>query len=137
MELTKKSKHNLMYSNITRQGEALNGIFNTGLEPITLCKKLRRLENQAHALAEDYCNGVVIDENRDKQETVILGKVNKVLFGKRKPDVPVFLNFDCRGYALKIGSEWLRDWEQAKSGYTSVYKDWGGYGILAPDFRVA
>lgn len=28
---------------ITKHGENLNAIFNTGLDPITLCKKLRRL----------------------------------------------------------------------------------------------
>lgn len=136
MTLTKKSKHDLMYSNINRQGEALNAIFNTGLEPVALCKKLFRLEHVAHRLATDYCNGVIDSEQAEKQEAVIITKLGKILFGKRVPDVPVFVNMDCRGYALKIDSEWLASWNKAKSGHTSVYQDWGGYGILAPDFRV-
>ena len=33
-----------MYQDIKKHGEQLNTIFNTGIEPIALCKKLRRLE---------------------------------------------------------------------------------------------
>lgn len=46
----------------------------------------------------------------------------------RKPLVPVFLNGDPRGYALKIEDEWLRDRPEVR-----IHKDWGGYGIIAPD----
>lgn len=43
------------------------------------------------------------------------------------PVVPVFLNSDPRGYALKILSEYVAKHE------LSIHRDWGGYGILAPD----
>jgi len=46
----------------------------------------------------------------------------------RKPLVPIFLNRDPRGYALKIRSEWM-----AERNETQLHSDWGGYGILAPD----
>lgn len=45
----------------------------------------------------------------------------------RRPLVPVFVNLDPRGFALKIDDEWMR-----ASGAT-LYSDWGGYGIIAPD----
>ena len=49
----------------------------------------------------------------------------------RKPLVPVFINRDPRGYALKIREIWMRNY----SG--NLHRDWGGYGILAPDFTPA
>lgn len=45
----------------------------------------------------------------------------------RKPLVPVFINRDPRGYALKIREIWMRNY----SG--NLHRDWGGYGILAPE----
>ena len=42
--------------------------------------------------------------------------------------VPVFVNKDARGYALKIDDEWMR----AHPGVW-LHSDWGGYGILAPE----
>ena len=40
----------------------------------------------------------------------------------------IFLNGDPRGYALKIKDDFIRD------NKVNIYKDWGGYGIFAPDF---
>lgn len=45
----------------------------------------------------------------------------------RKPLVPVFVNLDPRGYALKINDEWMR------ANSVTLHSDWGGYGIIAPD----
>lgn len=45
----------------------------------------------------------------------------------RKPLVPVFVNLDPRGYALKINDEWMR------ANNVRLHSDFGGYGILAPD----
>jgi hypothetical protein len=43
-------------------------------------------------------------------------------------DYPIFLNGDARGYALKIQDDYVRD------NNLDIHKDWGGYGILAPEF---
>jgi hypothetical protein len=43
--------------------------------------------------------------------------------------VPVFLNRDPRGYALKIDDEWMR------SQAHPLHRDWGGYGIIAPEIE--
>jgi hypothetical protein len=118
-----------MYANIEKHGEMLNAIFDTGIEPVKLCKALRRLETKAHKLATDYCNGEngVNTDNWEQLTDPIVAKVNKILRIDPKRS-PVFVNGDARGYALKLQDEWAKD--------RNIYKDWGGYGILAPDFRV-
>jgi len=119
-----------MYQQIEQHGQNLNAIFNTGLDNIKLCKKLHSLENKAHRLCEIECN---TGEDKDVELSAILTKVKKVLF----PDTfnsdaelykSVFINGDPRGYTLKIKSEY------AKANNLSIEQDWGGYGIIAPDF---
>lgn len=43
----------------------------------------------------------------------------------RRPLVPIFINRDPRGYQLKI--------DDAYAAGLVIHKDWGGYGIIAPD----
>ena len=118
----KKADKERMYNNIQKHGENLNKIFNTNLEPVTLCKKLFRLENKAHRLSLDWCNGVIQIEQWVLETDKILEKVVDIL-GNR---LGIFVNGDARGYALKI------DDRLAES--MTIHKDWGGYGIIAPDF---
>ena len=129
-----------MYQQIEKHGNDLNRIFNTGLDAITLCKKLHRLEAQAHKLATDYCNGDngITSENWEDKITPIMDKVYTVLNnGKYNDDrphqkkVPIFLNGDARGYALKINDSYVRTLRMAGK---TIYTDWGGYGIICPDF---
>ena len=126
--MTKKEK---MYARIEKHGANLNRIFQTKLDNVTLCKKLFTLEHKAHKLAEDYCNGLVDTEYEYHSETAkILDKVNGILGNVwRKKHVPVFVNGDPRGYALKIESDYVRD------NNIEIERDWGGYGLLAPDFN--
>ena len=42
--------------------------------------------------------------------------------------IPVFINGDPRGYALKIKEEYVRKHN------LKIYRDFGGYGIIAPEF---
>ena len=133
------NKKKRMYAKIEKHGQNLNEIFKTKYDNVTLCKKLLRLETKAHRLATDYCNGDngVTAENWDSLTNPILEKVNKILGNDDKhilaSHVPIFINGDCRGYALKINDDYVRMCEKVNK---SVYKDWGGYGILAPDFRL-
>lgn len=46
----------------------------------------------------------------------------------RAQNIPVSVDGDHRGYALKIKDEYVR------AHNLKTHKDWGGYGILAPDF---
>ena len=121
----KKADRERMNSNIEKHGNNLNAIFNTGLEPVKLCKKLFRLENKAHRLATDYCNGVVSCDQFDTDSQKILDKVASILGN----NLGIFVNGDARGYALKI--------DDRLAHQMKIYKDWGGYGILAPDFTPA
>jgi hypothetical protein len=128
---TKKQRQ---YEQIKAHGENLLHLFPNANEkdPIALCKKLRRLETKARRITTDYCNGEFdAGENGEKLDAAldpILAKVNAIL-GNSGPDaVPVFVNRDPRGYALKIDDVWMHN-KQAR-----IYSDWGGYGIIAPEF---
>lgn len=125
------TKKELMYQRIEQHGKQLNAIFDTGMEPIALCKKLKRLETKAHKLATDYCNGEngVNTDNWDAMCQPIITQVERLLFPHgRERHIPIFINRDARGYALKIN-------DKAVSYFKlNIHKDMGGYGILAPCF---
>tara|TARA_R100001163_G_C4965208_1_gene127391 strand:- start:14 stop:385 length:372 start_codon:yes stop_codon:yes gene_type:complete len=113
----------IMAQRIKKHGDNLKAIFNLDIDSIKLCKQLFRLENKAHQLATDYCNG---DFKGDitKESEKILSKVARIL---NTNTCNMFLNTDARGYALKF----FEDFSKNKP----IHKDWGGYGIIAPDFR--
>jgi len=127
---TKKQRQ---YEQIKAHGENLLAIFPNATEkdPVSLCKTLHRLEAKARRICTDYCNGDFdAGENGEALDATldaILAKVNAIL-GNSGPDaVPVFVNQDPRGYALKIDDVWIHN-KQAR-----IYPDWGGYGIIAPE----
>lgn len=124
--MTKKEK---MYARIALHGHQLNTIFESAYDPIELCKRVRRIEGKAHFLALQYCNG---DLDWDLVETKIehcLKSLDKILkFSEKK--IPVFINLDPRGYALKIQDDYMAD------NHLSLCRDWGGYGIIAPDLSL-
>ncbi len=129
------TKTETMYSKIEKHGANLNAIFNTGIDNVTLCKKLHRLETKLHKFAEDYCNGVMTEEDYDIEEGVISKKVAKILGRKVSttdgvPTYPLYFNRDPRGYSLKLDDEYVGEHD------LKIEKDWGGYGILAPDFSI-
>lgn len=111
---------------IAAHGETLKQIFNlpADTDPVRLCKQLRRLEVKAHRLAEAWCNGTIDADTYDAQADKILASLNKLL-NYRANGVPVFVNSDPRGYALKIKGGFCQ--------HLTIYKDWGGYGILVPE----
>ena len=123
----KATKKELLYSRITKHGQDLKRVFNLDptTDPVKLCKKLLRLENKAHRLATDYCNGEVDQIEFDTKGDKILKKVETILKDKKH----LLLNEDARGYALKIDDNFLR------INNLSIFRDWGGFGIVAPDFR--
>ena len=73
-----------MYQQIEQHGNNLNAIFNTGTEPVKLCKSLRRLELQANKIATDWCNGIIQTEDIDPIIAPVMNKVVKIL-GKAAP----------------------------------------------------
>ncbi len=125
------NKKERMAEAIKKHGEDLNRIFKTDLDPVTLCKKLRRLELQANELTTDEAN---TGADHSAKLDIILYKVRNLLYtdgpGKEYNTAlydSIFINGDPRGYALKIDDQYVRD------ANLTIYRDWGGYGILAPD----
>jgi len=109
---------------IRTHGAQLCEIFGLNDDPIKLCKRLRRIENKAHRLATQGCNGELEDGALDREEDKILKGATKIL-GNR---VPIFFNRDPRGYALKIEERYVFE------NRLDIYRDMGGYGIIAPEF---
>ena len=129
---TTKEKNKIMYQNIIEHGKDLKRVFNldSSIDEIKLCKALFRIENKAHSIAEDFCNGTkCTEEEQEKIINDILNKVDKLLNFKNQ-NIPVFFNGDARGFTLKIDSDYMRD-----NKIYPFYKDWGDYGIIAPSFR--
>ena len=127
MEDTKKSR---MYDRITEHGENLNKIFGLDEDPVALCKRLLRLENKMTRVNTDWVNGDISEEEQDKVEKQVLAAVDKIL-GYKAKKIPVFVNTDPRGMALKIKDDWVR----SNRDKYRIYTDMGGYGIIAPNLR--
>lgn len=87
-----------------------------------LYSKLKRLENQANKICVLECNGEINEFKADAILSKIKAKVCALL-----PELKtVFINGDPRGYSLKI--------KESEAKEIGIYQDWGGYGILAPEF---
>jgi hypothetical protein len=113
---------------ILQHGFKLIRVFNLpeGTGPTTLCKRVHRLEGEAHRLAKRACNEDLGEEFIEKKEKSILKRLD-VILNFRAQNIPVFLNGDPRGYALKIDDEYVREHN------LDIHRDWGGYGIIAPE----
>ena len=127
--MTKKAR---MREQILNHGFKLKRIFFAdtkyeGIGPVELCKKVHRLETKAHRMSEDYCNGIIDLEFEDRQESKIMKSLDNILNFKAQ-NIPVIFNGDPRGYALKIDDEYV------KAHNLDIHRDWGGYGIIAPEF---
>lgn len=122
---------------IQKHGEALLAIFPEATErdPVTLCKRLRRIEGSAHRHAERRCNEDVPDRECERVKTLTANKL-AALLGSGSDRI--WLNGDPRGYALKVD---LRKTPCGKSlddtgchcPAERLHTDWGGYGIIAPE----
>jgi len=122
------NKKQAMYERIAKHGNDLLTIFPdaTIQAPVLLCKRLRYYERKAEVSTTALCNGC-IESLQQYQESAlerIESKVKKLL--GITDDTTIFINRDPRGYALKMTLEFTAN--------KVSYRDWGGYGILAPDF---
>lgn len=133
---------------ITRHGETLLRAFPhaTDKNPVTLCKKLRRIENAVARPILDYANGdsgVTLEhvdaacESAIRRLSAVLG-LNQPATAPEEPSMGIFINRDPRGYALKIGDEWTLEFnrKQYELKLPALHTDMGGYGIIAPDLTV-
>ena len=122
--MNKKQKQR---ENILQHGFDLQRIYPESKRygPVELCKKLHKYEVKAHEMAEEMCSYEVDCEAYEKTLSNIEKKVNEILGSGPH----VFINTDPRGYALKIDTKDMKPLE-----YGAIHKDWGGYGIICPDF---
>ena len=128
--MNKKEK---MYQRIEQHGQQLNALFNTAVGNVELCKKLRKIEKSLEKPLLDACNVGMDYDELDKITDSALDNVDKLL-NFRENKIPVFVNRDPRGYALKIKDDFVREYNHQNSSLGArIYTDWGGYGILAPD----
>jgi len=137
--MTKNEKEE-MYAAIERHGHNLLALFPNATikDPIALCKALRRLEVKAHKAAENWCNGVDCGADGDAQYNIGNGCAKRAGVILASFGTPFMIKFtgDARGYSLKvvyIGKPQGTRCDSIPHGI-AIYKDWGGYGIIAPDF---
>lgn len=93
-----------------------------------LSNALRKIEQDASADSIKYANGEIDTakwgELKDKYKTQALKLFNNNLPG-------FYLNSDPRGYALKIKTEFMIP--GGKYENINLQRDWGSYGLLAPE----
>ncbi len=120
------TKKQIQAEQILRHGLRLKSIFNVDLGPVSLCKALRRLEVKAGRIARAVCDGGGY-EPPSSWDDKILDAADRLL-NFRVQNIPVFVNHDPRGFALKIDSAYMAEHD------VTLFNDWGGYGIIAPEF---
>ncbi len=113
----------------------------TERNPVTLCKKLRRIETAISKPILDYCNGDngMTAEKLEVQTDKALRRVHALLGTINSFCAPesIFINRDPRGHALKIDDAWTRFYNETQyaAKLPALHSDMGGYGIIAPDLN--
>lgn len=92
--------------------------------PFDIVNKLRKLESKANRISTQECNGDISPDKAEKQLNKIKQDVLNLL--PVLPESLLFVNGDSRGYSLKIKESFAKE--------IGIYTDWGGYGILSPEF---
>lgn len=134
------NKKEIMYQKIENHGKALIRFFKLpDQDPIKLSKALLRIERKARHATTCLCNTNTLNyldhprswelkQATEEEEEKFFDGIRKSLarvLGKDNAE-KCFINHDPRGYTLKIKEEYAKDFPE---------KDWGGYGLLAPDFN--
>lgn len=89
--------------------------------------ELTKIEKRVHNRQTHSCNGTIDEDKCERLDAKDEAKVLKML-----PKLEsFFINSDPRGYSLKIKDKKAN--ELREQG-VNIYQDWGGYGILAPEF---
>lgn len=122
MKVTLQS-HNILSA--ARHVQLLGEMFGKDVpNPYETYEILLKAEKEAHRRTTLECNEAISEEESEKWHEKFLNRLTKKLGVAKMPD-GFFINYDPRGYALKM-----------KQGTfpQGLYTDFGGYGILAPEF---
>lgn len=90
--------------------------------------KLLQIERIAHKRMEDYCNGIADTFQNNRHIEQHFTEVQKIFNNQL---IGFFVNTDPRGYTLKIDDEIMRTTYKE----VDLQRDWGGYGLLAPEIN--
>jgi len=102
----------------------------TYFEALKLYKTLHRLETRVHRENEDDCNGT---NGLTERQEIARDKRRFNTYQNLLPGVTgLFINGDPRGYSLKLH---VKETQELRQKDIYLMSDWGGYGILAPDFN--
>ncbi len=98
-------------------------------ESLELYKKLHRLEARVNRENTNDCNGIsnLTEEQEEKRDRRRFNSFQSLLPGVSG----LFINGDPRGYALKMH---VKNTQELRDKGINLYTDWGGYGILSPEF---
>lgn len=96
---------------------------------VEIYNELRVLERRAHSITTKMCNGLGNNDTLQNQLDKILSKVCTYFYPTMKESI--FINHDARGYAIKFT---IIQTNHLIAMGIKPHTDWGGYGILAPDF---
>jgi len=111
---------------ITRHVELLSKLSGEGgTYAFDVLSRLYELEEHAHEIITEQCN--TGGDEGDETLREILQEVRGIL--TEVDNKAIFINYDPRGYALKIKDDYIRE------NNIRMWTDFGGYGILAPDFQ--
>jgi hypothetical protein len=124
----------IMYNNISSHGEDLRIIFSFSPQSdmVSICKKLFSLEYKGNKIMVDFCNGLIDSNTIDYATEKIFNTLLFILHLSHSSPLAksIIINRDPRGYCLKIASSYIH------ANNLKIYRDFGGYGIIAPDFRI-
>lgn len=119
-----------MYARITKHGEDLKKVFGLpGADPVKLCKRLHRLEIEASRIMTEYTNGDIDMQAVEAYREDLASSLVRIIGAENM--TKIYINQDPRGYTLKLNTAAT---EQAHKAGINIHRDWGGYGILAPEF---
>ena len=111
------------YNTLSQLAEYYSGSLTDGKK---LSLRLLKLENAAHKITTDQCNGDGNQAEQEQELTAIMEQVKKLF-----PYIQhLFINGDARGYAIKLKEVEAR---KLRDAGINIHNDWGGYGILSPE----
>jgi len=112
----------------TRHIENLGKLFNLDYNDAEgLYRSLRRIETKLNRIYEVAC-----ERELWPQETEVKTRLKERAKKLTKNANGLIFNSDPRGYSIKIDDQVNRE---LRNQGINLYSDWGGYGILAPDFN--
>ena len=118
---------------VRKHGENLKDIFRNcyHMDPFDLYQKVRAIEKDASTIGLRLCNDSTYSAETAKcDERDVMWELSRLLGFEENKGIgkSIFVNRDPRGYALKIEDAYVKKHD------LKIHRDWGGYGILAPDF---